>query len=347
MTRHFSCSGLCQRVTVPAMRRSMAFTLLAVLAVSWSAQAQVTVQLAMERDTLLLFESIPVVANVRNYSGRTIELADENQTSWLNFLVSDEAGSTISPVGKRLTFDPVKIAPGQSMKITANLLPFYDLRQHGTFVVRAVVDGGGAHALSLPVKFTIIGGREVWKQTFGLPVAAGETNEDYRTYSLLSRRAEHGETLYASIQDDAHELVYGMIPLGETISTGDPTEMIDNAGHLHVLFRSGPRSHSYAEIDPNAKVVKRAIYSDMLSMPQLVAEANGGVVVQGGEQTYPRFERVMTEQELNPPPPPPPPQKPPKKKWWWPFGPGTTSTNASANSAISTNHPSNNTWTGS
>jgi len=139
-----------------------------------------------------------------------------------------------------------------------------------------------------------------------------------------------------------------MIPLGETISTGDPTEMIDNAGHLHVLFRSGPRSHSYAEIDPNAKVVKRAIYSDMLSMPQLVAETDGGVVVQGGEQTYPRFERVMTDQELKPPPPPPPPPpKPPKKKWWWPFGPSTTPTNASASSATSTNRPPNNTWTGS
>jgi hypothetical protein len=346
MMRHFSCSSIRQRVTVPAMPRSMVFALLAALAVPWGAQAQISVQITMERDALLLFESIPVVANVHNFSGRTIELADDNQTSWINFLVSDEAGSTISPVGKRLTFDPAKIAPGQTVNITANLLPYYDLRQHGTFVVRAVVDGGGVHALSQPIKFTIIGGREVWKQTVGLPVAAGETNEDYRTYALLSRRAEHGETLYASVQDDPHELVYGMIPLGETVSTGDPTEMIDNAGHLHVLFRSAPRSHSYAEIDPNAKIVKRAIYSDMLSMPQLVAEADGGVVVQGGEQTYPRFERVMTDQELKPPPPPPPP-KPPKKKWWWPFGPSTTSTNASASSATSTNRPPNNTWTGS
>jgi len=83
----------------------------------------------------------------------------------------DEAGSTISPVGKQLPFDPVKIAPGRTVNITANLLPFYDLRQHGTFIVRAVVDGGGVHALSPPIKFTIISGREVWKQTVGLPVA--------------------------------------------------------------------------------------------------------------------------------------------------------------------------------
>jgi hypothetical protein len=230
------------------------------------------------------------------------------------------------------------------VSVTVNLLPHYDLRQRGTFTVRAVVDGGGRHVLSPPIKFTIIKGREVWKQTVGLPVAAGETNEDYRTYALLSRRAEHNEVLYASVQDDPRKLVYGMFPLGETISVGEPSAMIDNAGHLHVLFRSGPRSRSYAEVDPNAKVVKRAVYSDVFSVPQLVADANGTVVVRGGEQTYPRVERVMTDQELRPPPPPP--EKPPKKKWWWPFGPSKVATNASEDSATATNHPPDNTWTG-
>jgi len=325
----------------------MVFALLAALVVPLRAQAQISVQITMERDALMLFESIPVVANVHNFSGRTIELADDNQTSWLNFLVSDEAGATISPVGKRLAFEPVKIAPGRTVKITFNLLPHYDLRQRGTFIARAVVNGDGAHALSSPIRFNIIGGREVWKQTVGLRAVAGETNEDYRTYALLSRRAEHSEVLYASVQDDLHKLVYGTIPLGEAISVGNPTAMIDNASHLHVLFRSGPRSHSYAEVDPDAKVVKRAVYSDILSVPQLVAEADGTVVVRGGEQTYPRFERVMTDQELKPSPPPP--EKPPKKKWWWPFGPSKAqpATNASASSATATNRPPDNTWTGS
>jgi hypothetical protein len=341
--RHFPCSGLRQRVNVPIMRRSI-FALLVAVVVSWNAQAQISVQLTMERDALILFEAIPVVARVHNYSGRTIELADDNQTSWLSFLISDEAGATITPVGKQLAFGPVKIAPGQTMGVTVDLLPHYDLRQRGTFSVRALVDGGGTHVLSQLRKFTIINGREIWRQTVGLPVTASKTNEDYRTYALLSRRAEHGEVLYASVQDDPHQLVYGMVPLGETISVGDPSVLIDNAAHLHVLFRSGPRSHSYAEVDPGAKVVKRVVFSDILSVPQLVTGADGTVAVRGGEQTWPHEERVMTAQELRPPPPPP--EKPPKKKWWWPFGPSRAGTNASASSATSTNHPPNNTWTG-
>jgi hypothetical protein len=330
------------------MRRSLVFAFLAALVAAVSAHAQISVQLTMERNALILFEAIPVVANIHNYSGHTIELADNDQTPWLSFLISDESSEMISPVGKRLAFDPVKIAPGRSVSITVNLLPYYDLRQRGTFIVRAAVDGGGLHALSVPVKFNITKGREVWKQTVGLPIVTGTTNEDYRTYALFSRLAEQGEVLYASVQDDPHELVYGMIPLGEFLSMDEPSAIVDNTGNLHVLFRSGPRSHSYAEVDPDAKVIKQAVYSDILSAPQLVTETNGVVIVRGGEQTYPRFERVMTDQELNPPPPPPA-EKPPKKKWWWPFGPNRTqpATNSSASSTTTTNHSPDNSWTGS
>jgi len=325
------------------MRRSLGLALLAALAVPWSAHAQISVQLTMERDTVMLFEAIPVVANIRNFSGRTIELTNDKGASWLTFLVSDEAGATMVPVGTPLMFDAVQIPPGRTVTVTANLLPHFDLRQHGTFNVRAAVNGGGAHALSPPIKVVIINGRELWKQTFGLPVAAGGTNQEYRTYTLLSRRSEHADVLYVSVQDEPHDLVYGVIPLGETVAIGEPTAVIDSAGHLHVLYRSGPRSHSYADVGPDAKVVKRAVYSDILSVPQLVTEADGTVAERGGEQTYPHVERVMTDQELKPPPPPP--EKPPKKKWWWPFGPARPQ--AVTNSATATNTPPDNTWHGS
>ena len=324
------------------MRRSLGLVLLAALSATWTAHAQISVQLTMERDTVLLFEAIPVVANVHNFSGHTIELANDNGSSWLSFLVSDEAGTTISPVRTQLMFDPIKIPPGRTVAVTANLLPHYDLRQRGMFTVRGLVDSGGARALSPPVRFVIINGREIWKQTIGLSVAAGRTNEEYRTYALLSRRSEHSDILYVSVQDEPHELVYGVIPLGESIAIGEPAALNDSAGHLHVLYRSGPRSHSYADVSPDGKVVKNAVYSDILSVPRLLIETDGTVVVRGGEQTYPHVERVMTDQELKPPPPP---EKPPKKKWWWPFGPARPQ--AVTNSATATNTPPDNTWHGS
>ena len=316
------------------MRRLICIAFLTVLAAPFSAVAQISVQLSMERDTLLLFESIPVVVTVRNVSAHTIELANQDGAPWLKFLVTDEAGASFSALGDEPAPEPVKIAPGHSASLTMNLLRRYDLRQHGVFIVRAVVEGEGIHALSAPAKFAIINGREIWKQTIGLPLAAGETNEEYRTYSLLSRRAEHDEVLYVSVQDEPHDLVYGVIALGGFIPLGEPSASIDSGGHLHVLYRSGPRSISYAEIGPDAKMPKRIVYSDVLSVPQLVTEDDGRVLVHGGEQVYPHVERVMTDDELKPRPPPP--AKPRKKKWWWPFGPATnTSGSATTTNTLS------------
>jgi hypothetical protein len=302
------------------MRRLVFFALCTVLSFPLCARAQVSVQLSMERDTLLLFESIPVTVIIRNFSGRSIEIGGQGNTPWLSFLITDQAGATFNPVAKLPAMEAVTLPAGKTVSRAIDLLPYYDLRQRGTYSVRAVVSSGALRTVSAPVKFTIMNGREIWKQTVGLPVSPGETNDEYRTYSLLMLRLGGGDYLYAGVENEARGLVYGMIPLGDALAVGEPNVKTDAAGHAHVLYRSGPRSYSYAEIDPAAKTLKRVVYSDILSIPQLVTDNDGLVSVQGGEQTYPKIQRVMTDAELNPPPPPPP--KPPKRKWWWPFGPG-------------------------
>jgi hypothetical protein len=331
------------------MRRLIVFAfLVARLAVPSGVRAQISVQVKMERDTLILFESIPAVVTIRNFSGRTVELANQGETHWLNFLITDEAGASLSPVGDTFTTEPVKVEPGRTQSISVNLLTHFDLRQRGVFTARAVVEADGVRVVSPPVNFTIINGREIWRQTVGLPLAEGETNQQYRTYSLLLRRNSYNEVLYAGVQDEPHDLVYGMIPLGDFIALGNPAAKADGTGHLHVLYRSGPRSISYDEINPDAKIVKRLIYSDVMSVPQLVVQDDGVVTVQGGEQVYPRIERVMTDADLQPAPSViPKPRK--RKHWWWPFGPKTTqpATTNSVATAATNNAPTTNVGPGS
>jgi hypothetical protein len=312
------------------------------------ARAQIDVRVTTERASFLLFESIPAKVTIRNFSGRPVELANQGDTHWLSFLVTDEAGASLSSVGNAFIAEPVRIDPGRTQSISVDLLTHFDLRQRGLFTVRAVVQADGVQAMSPPTKFTILNGREIWRETIGLPLAEGQSNQQYRTYSLLARLSSYDNVLYAGVQDEAHALVYGMIPLGNYIALGNPTVKVDGVGHLHVLYRSGPRSVSYDEIDPDAKIVKRVVYSDLMSVPQLEMQDGGMVTVEGGEQVYPKLERVMTDADFRPPSPVIPKAKK-HKHWWWPFGPKTTQpapTNSVA-TASTTNAPSANFGPGS
>ena len=280
-----------------------------------NALAQLAVQIRLPQTTLLVYESIPVAVNIQNFSGQPIQLTDTGDARWLKFLVTDEFGSTVPVTGTFAASEPVTLAPGKAVTQTIDLLPMFALRSRGLYRVQASVHSPAGSAVSTVLDFMLMQGREIWTQTVGLP---GATNE-YRNYALVTRRDGNAELLFASVREDLAQAVYSLVPLGELLPTGAPQVRLDQQGHLHVLFQNGPRSFGYVHIDPAAKVLVRAAYSNFATWPEL-ATKDGAVTVVGGEQTYPKAEHILSDDELKPPAAEP--VKPlPKKKPWWQIGP--------------------------
>jgi hypothetical protein len=286
------------------------------LAGAWA--APLSVQIRCEKDTFLVYEAIPVTVSVHNFSGRNVAMDENEPQTSLEFVVATEAGQLVRAFGKPSLGHAVTIPPGQTVSQSIDVLPLFELRERGTYRIHAVLRNGAGTFQSPPITITILNGREIWSQVVGLPVRDGGA-EEYRTYSLLARRGPGGDMLYIGVRDDVHGTAYSLVALGVFIPTAEPQAKADGAGNLHVLFQNGPRSYAYVAVDPVARAVARAGYSDFMSRPTLVAEKDGKVMVKGGEQTYPKIEHVMTGEELNPPPPPPKP-KAKKSHWWWPFG---------------------------
>ena len=295
------------------MRRMILLWLLVSGALAMTASAQLAVQVRVPHSSLLVYESIPIIVSLQNFSGRPIQLADTPTAHWLKLLVTDESNSIVPVTGTLGASEPVEVGPGKAVAQTIDLLTLFALRSRGTYRVQAIVTGPAGTMVSTPVQFELIHGREIWTQTTGLP--AGQ--DDYRTYSLVTRHAGNDELLFVSVREEPMRTMYSLVPLGMTLPTSAPQVKLDKLSHLHVLFQNGPRSYGYLQVDPQAQASERAAYSDFISRPEL-ADKDGVVTVVGGEQTYPKSERLLTEEELNPPPPPKPK---PKKKWFWPFGP--------------------------
>jgi len=291
--------------------RRIILLLFGVAALATIARAQIAVQIRIPATTLLVYESIPVTVSIQNYSGRPIQLADTGATRWLKLIVTDGAGSAIPVTGTIAASDPVTIEPGNAVAQTIDLLPLFSIRSRGLYRVQASVHCPAGSAVSTVMDFMLMQGREIWTQTVGLP----GSNNEYRAYSLTTRRDGNVELLFASVREDSAQAVYSLVPLGELLPTGAPRVRVDQQAHLHVLFQNGPRSFGYAHVDPSAKVLARAAYSNFITWPELT-EKDGVISVEGGEQTYPKDEHIMTDDELNPPVQPPVKPKPQKKPWW-------------------------------
>src|ERR1043165_8993746 len=144
--------------------RWLSFSLLVAGAIAGQAQAQLSVQVKPEKETFLVYESIPLTVQVRNYSGRTIELMGEADKPWLSFVVADESGSMMPAIAAPKADEPVLIAPGQTVSRTIDLLPLYDIRTRGGYRVQARVIGADSSVISPPVALTVINGREIWSE---------------------------------------------------------------------------------------------------------------------------------------------------------------------------------------
>jgi hypothetical protein len=289
------------------------------------AQGQLAVNLKADQEVFLLYEPIPLRVSLRNQTGRTLPLAPDAAQPWLELIVVDETGRLVPAIGAAKLDEAVLVPAAETIARTIDPLPLFDLRRRGNFKIQARVTVAGNQFLSNPVAITILEGREVWKQVVGLP--PNEKNEDqYRTYSLVAHRTTAADKLFVYVRDEPHQLVYGVLPLGQFLPVTPPEGRVDKEGHFHVLYHGAPRSFGYMEVDPQGGILKRMAFSDRLSKPRLVMDG-GRVKVEGGEQTYPRPERILTEAELNPPPPPAPPVAP-KKKSWFNFGSSRPRTNA-------------------
>ena len=292
--------------------RRLIILLIGVGALATNTLAQLTVQIRLPRPTLLVCESIPVTVNIQNYSGHPIQLADDGDSRWLKFEVTDGSGSAIPVTGTLTASAPVIIEPGKAVTQTIDLLPLFAIRSRGLYKVQASVHSPAGSAVSTVLDFRLMQGREIWTQTVGLP----GSRDEYRNYALVTRRDGNVELLFAAVREDAAQATYSLVPFGELLPTDKPQARLDKQGHLHVLFQNGARSFGYVHIDPAAKVQALAAYSNFDTWPELT-EKDGVISVVGGEQTYPKSEHIMTADELNPPTPAP---VKPKKKTWWPFG---------------------------
>ncbi len=259
--------------------------LLTLLAAAGTAHAQLKMGLEAERMNYLLYERLPLKVTLENTAGFDLSFADAEGKPWLSFYVTQDDGSFV-PADRKGPQKPLLLPAGKRAGFTVDLTPLYAIRSPGRYKVQAVVDVADREYLSAPIFVTIASGQTVWKERRAI-------DGSMRTYSLVRFSPTQKNTdLYLRVEDEAQNIVYTNILLGEAVDFETPATQFDAAGKLHILNLAGTALYRYSRANPDGVVEAQATYFALNeSSPRLQTTTEGGVFVAGGREENPAIHR--------------------------------------------------------
>lgn len=248
-------------------------------------QAQIQLELKMDRKLYLSHEPVSGKLRIINRAGIDIILGQSEGLSWLDFTVLDGRGHLITPIQKVRYDQSMVLAAGQTHEMDVVVNQFYPMDKIGVYKVKASVNFPQIkRVFETPVTMVqITDGQAMWSQIVGVPQGHPKAGS-YREYSLMTYY--HGarqKTLYMRLKDNDSGMVIKTYPVGDYLSVRKPAHAIDRQNNLHVLHMSAPNRYTYTVIDIDGERVQReTYYSKGTNRPELATNDFGDVQVQGG-----------------------------------------------------------------
>jgi hypothetical protein len=272
----------------PTLRRSIAPTLLVLFVVTMlipqRAEAQLMVEMKINKDTFVAYESVRATVTVHNRAGHDIVLGGPRGTSWLSFDIYRQ-GDLLSPrKGDPHGLGAFVLGTGKSITKTIDLGQSYPLADYGTYTISAAAyfPPLKTYFSSSKKRINISDSRPFWKQSVGVTQGRGEL-ASFREYSLLEHRDQVRADLYVRLRDKKTPRVYCCFSLGRYLSIRKPQATIDAQNRLHVMHMTSPHLFSHSRISPEGSFLGNDYYREEAGdRPTLSIDPGGVVHVVGG-----------------------------------------------------------------
>ncbi|MDF2375612.1 MAG: hypothetical protein P1U81_05185 [Verrucomicrobiales bacterium] len=265
-----------------------------VLMLSHSANAQIQVELKLDRTLFVAHEPITGTLTLVNRAGQDLIFGDSGGMSWLDFTVTDGRGHLVVPVRNQLNERPVVLSSGQTYEHKVTINRYYPMSTVGQYRVRANVSFPQINRVfqSKTLSVQVTEGQPIWSQIVGVPQGHPHAGS-YREFSLMTYyHGARSKALYFRLKDSDSGVVYKTYPIGDYMSLRKPTYSIDRQNQLHVLHMTGPQRYKYTVVNIDGDPVRQEKYFEKNgNRPELKSSDFGDVSVVGG----------FTEEEMSTP----------------------------------------------
>lgn len=252
--------------------------LVPLFAITGLVQAQLATSLRLSKIQYLAGEPIIATVTITNHAGRDIVFQVDAQRPWLDFVITNAQGDSVTPTGRN-TFGAMKIIAGQTLARQVDISNLFQLGDPGTYSTSATIrmpGRDGETTTTNRVLLTVSPGRPYWSQKVGVGGRAGNTRE----FRILNFSGDQKSQLYAQVVDGRTGLPLRTFSLGEALLLRKPSVTVDKKQRMHVLFLATPSSWVHCQIDTDGKLADRAIHQPgPHGDPLLVTAPDGTVAV--------------------------------------------------------------------
>jgi len=262
--------------------------------------AQIAIDLSMNRQNYLQFEKVFAKVVMRNDSGHAIAFGhDEKLQGELLFEIRD---SQNIPATKITQATPPIVGTilraGETKEFIVPVTRYYNLNVPGKYKIMAYI----THALfkeeyrSNDCFVNVSEGHLLWSRSVGIPefmnpdAKLKDNSGDKDNSKKIGTRLFNIKTIYEGskrvyylvIEDD--KTVFSIKRIGVEIGEEQPQFDTDNFSRLHILLPLSPHIFSYFVFDIKGALEKREVYKKTNTIPSLVTDPkNGSIILAGGE----------------------------------------------------------------
>ena len=268
--------GLSSGVSLFRKLRTLSLAVSA-FAFSSGADAQLAASLRLSKQQYVAGEPVIAIVTVTNHAGQALTFASDGRTQWLDFIMKDRQGDSVSPKGRKI-FGKMTIKAGESLAREVDLSQCFQLGEPGNFSVGAVVHmpGNNSEGSSTNrVLFNQSPGALYWSQKVGAG-KAGQTRE----FRILNVSGDEKSQIYAQVLDNYSGQNVRTFLLGDLLMLRKPLVTVDRQQRMHVLFLATPSMWVHCQVNTDGRLVDRQIHQrGDQGDPRLLTYGDGSVRV--------------------------------------------------------------------
>ncbi len=248
-------------------------------------QAQINLDLKLDRTLYLTSEPIVGELTIVNLAGRDLIFGESGGINWLDFTITDGRGHLITPVQGERSERPIVLGAGQTYKHKVTINRRYPMSNIGTYRVKASVHFPQVNRVfeTKPITVQVTEGQPLWSQIVGVPQGHPQAGTN-REYVLMTYyHGARSKALYFRLRDSDSGIVYRTYSLGDYITLRPPVHLIDSSNNLHILHMTGPQSFRYTVINIDGEPLRQqTLYSKGANRPELKRDSFGEITLTGG-----------------------------------------------------------------